>query len=299
MHPKKHFVCFVSNDHRPLLPSSSAALPARLQKCTSLVMRQVVDGTSLWHCVSFLPLRAAFALGFIKRCKRSGMWKSRNWRMPWAARKDTNRLSAELDADAPCQLCKHIVRTVVEVQGILTQSECAFLSAAAEERAGEIGWSAEPHTKYTTEDIKMHQLGDQARNLFNTIVVPKLRAQIVEKYCIPKDKDVNVADAFVVRYCMEGQKSLGKHRDESLISATVSLSLGEHYDGGGTCLRGVVHRPEIGGAVLFAGANLHSGLPITAGTRCILSIFFKCPGLDCHHMTDEEFFGAACSFGLI
>lgn len=186
------------------------------------------------------------------------------------------------------QLCELITETVVEVPSLLCAEECAILVDAARRRAKEIGWRAAQHGRYTTEDIKMGSLGDaRAISIFEQRAVSPLITQIAEAFQLSATS-LEVSDAFLVRYDPNGQASLPRHRDGSIVSATVSLSNSDDYVGGGTCIDGITFCPEQGGAVLFAGARVHSGQLVTKGTRYILTIFFKSGDKSCHFCTKDQ-----------
>lgn len=192
--------------------------------------------------------------------------------------------------EAHCD-CEHIVRTVLQVPPLVSPAECALLVRAASRQAAKIGWGAVQHVNYVTEDVKVSALDDpDADNVFRSRIEEPLRERIAQGFGLPRE-GVQVADAFVVRYCQDGQKALAAHRDGSIVSTIVSLSGAEEYAGGGTDIDGTTYRPAQGGALVFGGARMHSGVPITAGSRYILTIFWRCQGLkqcECHYLTAAE-----------
>lgn len=184
--------------------------------------------------------------------------------------------------------CQRVVRTIVIVPPLLSPADCDMLIKSAQRFASRVGWKAAQHVNYPTDDVKVSNLDAEALKIYERRVVAPLTARIAEAYGLPAE-DVCAADAFLVRYAFqEGQTSLARHRDGSIVSSTVSLSDAEDYDGGGTCIDGEAYRPEQGGAVLFGGARVHSGGPITRGTRYILTIFWTCRDYDCHCLTQDE-----------
>lgn len=105
------------------------------------------------------------------------------------------------------------------------------------------------------------------------------------------DEDrLRIGEMFVAKYSSTpgAQKGLGAHKDGTPWSFVINLNCPDiDFFGGGTMFMddSIVYRPkEVGTAVLFNGKNLHMGVPITGGTRYILTGFcnYKCESYECH-----------------
>lgn len=178
--------------------------------------------------------------------------------------------------------CEHILDTVLEVEGMLTAEQCDELIVAAEKRARKVGWYEVRHEKASTQDVKIWNLESPvAINIFRKQLVKPMKELIAEHFKLP-ERLIEVDDGFVVRYTEGKQTSLDFHRDGAVVSAIVSLSEEDEYEGGGTMFRdGSKYRPGQGGAIIFPGQLQHGGLKITSGTRFICTLFFKCGTLSC------------------
>lgn len=181
-----------------------------------------------------------------------------------------------------CVDCEHILDTVLEVEGMLTSKQCDELIIAAENRARKVGWYEVRHEKHSTEDVKIWNLESPvAINIFRKHLVKPMKELIAEHFRLP-ERLIEVAEAFVVRYKEGAQTSLDFHRDGSVISAIVTLSEKDEYEGGGTMFRdGSQYQQGQGDAIIFPGQLEHGGLKITSGTRFICTLFFKCGTLSC------------------
>lgn len=175
---------------------------------------------------------------------------------------------------------EHIASTTLEVSDLLTADECQQLIDAACQRAERVGWGEESHKKYLTEDVKIWNLEDlEARRLFEERVERPLRRALALGFRVPYE-EVQLQDAFVVRYTEATQRSLDFHRDGSIFSGIVSLSPSAGYGGGGTVFEededdeDAVFRPERGSGILFFGQRGHAGVEVTGGSRYILTLFF-------------------------
>lgn len=184
--------------------------------------------------------------------------------------------------------CEHILETVVEVDDAVTPEECDILIDAARRKASKIGWGAEAHAKYPTQDVKVKSLPPAAQSIFKARFVDPMRGFIAEHFDLP-EAYINIADGFIVKYDEKGQTSLSMHRDGSIVSGIFSLSPGDEYEGGGTVFSdGAAFRPEQGGGILFAGQRRHGGLPILSGTRYICTLFFSCGELSCRECAVKQ-----------
>mmetsp|Transcript_168091 Transcript_168091/g.534800 ORF Transcript_168091/g.534800 Transcript_168091/m.534800 type:complete len:323 (+) Transcript_168091:222-1190(+) len=185
--------------------------------------------------------------------------------------------------------CDLIYNTIVEIEDLLTPEQCDYLIKRARLRAARIGWGAETHGNYSTEDVKVWKLGDEeALRIFNDEIAETMMNGIAMHFGLPRNV-VCVEDAFIVRYTMGAQTSLAFHRDGSIVSGIVSLSEPNEYQGGGTKFKnGKIFRPPKGSAILFGGQREHSGVEVTGGTRYICTLFFKCGGYSCRDYAESK-----------
>ena len=97
---------------------------------------------------------------------------------------------------------------------------------------------------------------------------------LARQFGVPADS-IRIIDAFVVRYSADKQRSLPLHCDQSQFSLTIAMNSLDDYEGGGTFFAqtGEVVNADAGGVISFDGSLLHSGHPITQGTRYILVAF--------------------------
>lgn len=163
---------------------------------------------------------------------------------------------------------------MVYLPNLLTSSQCQTLISAAEL----IPWQTARHATYATTDIATSTVPHIERAL----IFPN--ETIMERACAAfgfEPGELWLRDQFVVKYDLKGQKSLSAHRDASCISYV--LALNEDYGGGGLAFadRGTEtsqpRKLQVGEAIIFCGKRLHEGLPVTEGTRYIVTGF-----LDAH-----------------
>jgi len=181
---------------------------------------------------------------------------------------------------AALELAKRMYKignTLVELDGVLTESECQCLIDAANARAEKVGWGEERHENYATQDVKLHHLEDaEATRIFEQLVVAPMKVIIEDQFELPPGS-VEADDCFIAKYTVEGQSSLKFHKDGSIVSGIISLSDSADYEGGGTEFRdGAFYRPPKGSTILFGGQREHQGVEVTGGSRYILAMFFRC-----------------------
>jgi len=191
-------------------------------------------------------------------------------------------------------LCERISETIVEVSDVISPEECQLFVQAACRRAEQVGWFADRGWEKVlrTEDVKINSLDDpRATDIFESRVVKVLARLIAESYGLPA-ASLRHLDAYLARYSADRDAgTYARHRDNALVTAILTLSSPSDYSGGGTDVDGLQYRPGQGGAVLFAGARVHSGSPITSGTRYIITIFFATEDYgckSCHLWTKDQ-----------
>jgi len=98
--------------------------------------------------------------------------------------------------------------------------------------------------------------------------------------------------AFIVKYQMDEDRQLDFHFDSSAV--TINACLGKRFEGGALYFKGLADDPasheedfgyehQKGVALLHLGKHRHGAMPITAGTRYNLIIWFQAPAPTCHH----------------
>lgn len=206
--------------------------------------------------------------------------RRRRRKKPSAASEQTGLASSDELSLKSCD-CELVLDTVLEMD-LLTREESLVLCDAARVTAERNGWGAESHANHETKDVKIRNLiSSAAIAIFDKKVADPMMEAIAEHYQVPRSR-LRVEDAFVVRYGMDSQTSLGYHRDGSLVSSIVTLSNPGDFVGGGTAFRdGSLYKPEQGSGIVFSGQRLHCGREITKGARYILTIFFQCGSLSC------------------
>lgn len=170
---------------------------------------------------------------------------------------------------------------------LIPKAECDRVIALCEKRALDMGgWQKARHAQAATTDMNVKDV-PEILEWFNTrlqsTLFPMLASRFPDK--IKSATDIRAHDAFIVKYDMEGQRSLPLHVDESAFSFTIALNDRTDYEGGGTRFerarrpgsddpwREEVLNADAGGVVAFAGKARHGGMQITSGTRYIIPLF--------------------------
>jgi hypothetical protein len=137
-------------------------------------------------------------------------------------------------------------------------------------------WSKHRHENYATIDNEItkdwkcyHKILEYIENVIY---------KEMEKIYGTDNKKIGINEIFIIKYSMEGQRSLEFHEDGSEYSFVISLN--DEYEGGGTsfkCDNSTV-KLGTGDCLLFSGQNTHKGNPITSGTRYVLAGFLSYNG---------------------
>ncbi len=207
---------------------------------------------------------AALLLGLVSSGRHLRSWTP-SW--AWALCYGSSRQSAA--AGEP-------LAQVHVMPGVASAALCGAIIDQAETQP----WSTARHATYPTTDIATH-------------VCPELEQLLLSVDQVLRDAGCRLfgflpgqlwlRDQFVVKYAGEGQRSLEAHRDASSVSYVLALNGKDEYEGGGTAFidglpaSKTAHRLDTGAAILFCGKRLHEGLPVTRGTRYIVTGF-----LDAH-----------------
>lgn len=118
-------------------------------------------------------------------------------------------------------LAREATLDVVRSRGVLSASEASELVAASEAHALTFGgWATARHASYPTTDVAVESL--PVYDKFEAIVEDRVYP-LLSKYGVRPD-ELALRDLFVVKYDIDGQKSLVKHRDGCELSFGVALT---------------------------------------------------------------------------
>lgn len=178
----------------------------------------------------------------------------------------------------PCHLIyiKQDCIDYIVKKNIINKNECFNIINEATLFGIKNGWKEKRHKYYPTYDNQITRTWKsypKIMDIINNFVIPYFSL----KYQVDK-KDIITNEIFVVKYMMDKQRFLKKHKDGSEFSFI--LALNDNYKGGGTKLHYInkVIKLDTGSILLFSGQQLHSGESITFGERWILTGFlsYKC-----------------------
>ncbi|CAE8719956.1 unnamed protein product [Polarella glacialis] len=171
----------------------------------------------------------------------------------------------------------------VDGRSAISPAEANALVAEAERWVAENGgWQIDRHRAYQTTDLDVSGSSPELLRLCNIHLEGSILPLLAKLFGFAA-QDLAVEDLFVVKYsALQGeQRSLRAHRDDSELSFVLSLSdPAVEFTGGGTafldCDPSVLAAPVAPGTgVFFCGRQLHAGVEITSGTRCILAGFVR------------------------
>jgi hypothetical protein len=137
------------------------------------------------------------------------------------------------------------------------------------------GWKNDRHDKYPTHDISIDDLNNSCMRLILMTFQNKIGNLIFNRFNINKNyHKLDIVDCFVVKYNEATQTLLEEHTDDSDITAIIGLSDIHDFSGGGTEFEsGIQVHYDQGDVLIFGSKYRHKGLPITSGTRMILTFF--------------------------
>ena len=158
-------------------------------------------------------------------------------------------------------------------KNIITHENCKIIIDEATQYSKINGWKEKRHHRYPTYDNRITnnwKCFTYIKKIIKETVVPYFSSN----YNVDS-KDIVINEIFVVKYMIDGQTSLQKHKDGSEFSFI--LSLNDSYTGGGTFLHYVnkLIKLQTGDILLFSGQHLHSGEKITFGERWIITGFLS------------------------
>ena len=106
-------------------------------------------------------------------------------------------------------------------------------------------------------------------------VIPEIKNQVEKHYSIIIN-ELDIRDAFVVKYDMENQRNLDMHFDGCNSNFTASILLNDDFKGCGIYYKdGCTVHPEIGDLIIHNKTHEHSVLELLEGTRYIIVLFIK------------------------
>ena len=160
---------------------------------------------------------------------------------------------------------------VYMVENVLPHNVCDWLINRAEYKASSMGgWTTQRHGRYPTTDIPISSLETERACIYG-IIYQSLFPLIANKFEITQFF-LEIKDVFIVKYNMDGQTSLDKHKDGSLFSFAILLNDASDFEGGGTKFTDddKIYKCNKGDALLHSGKKEHAGIAITEGVRYIL-----------------------------
>jgi hypothetical protein len=161
-------------------------------------------------------------------------------------------------------------------KSILSRDSCEWLINETNARVKEIygEWKNDRHSRYPTYDIAIDKLNLPVMNFILNLFMKNIGNLIFNRFNISNDYNLNISDAFIVKYEENKQRSLEFHSDDADISVILLLSNENAFTGGGTQFEnGLSVFPNQGDMLIFGSKYKHQGLEITSGIRMILTFF--------------------------
>jgi len=168
-------------------------------------------------------------------------------------------------------------KTYHVIPNIIHKDICNFIIFESEKYAETNGWTNNRHANYPTTDIPVKFIKNICVLVDNIIKYDIL--PLFQKYYNISKYFLEYNDIFIVKYDIEGQNKLEKHRDGSLFSFNILLNSPTEFVGGGTIFEvnenNILVNNTQGGTLIHSGQLLHSGNEITSGKRYLLVGFIK------------------------
>jgi len=162
-------------------------------------------------------------------------------------------------------------------KNILCRDTCEWLINEANSQVKALygEWKNDRHNRYPTYDIAVDKLSLPVMNFILNLFMKKIGNLIFDRFNISKyHYNLNISDAFIVKYEENKQRSLEFHCDDSVISVILLLTNENAFTGGGTQFEnGLSVFPNQGDMLIFGSKYKHQGLEITSGIRMILTFF--------------------------
>jgi hypothetical protein len=136
-------------------------------------------------------------------------------------------------------------------------------------------WTTDRHALYPTTDVEVYSLPWLEEEMA-VILKEQLLPAFASLYRVDARR-LFLRDQFIVKYSNScgAQSGLESHHDESCFSFVMQLNDPACFAGGGTLFEhaeDAISVPQ-GDTLLFCGYNKHMGVPVTEGTRYILTGF--------------------------
>ncbi|CAM9319379.1 unnamed protein product [Choristocarpus tenellus] len=167
--------------------------------------------------------------------------------------------------------------TFIHQLPMLTEQECQWIIDTANRDIKAIGgWTKGRHRAYPTEDIPVARL-PEVDGFLKEVVRERLKPAVGAHYSFAT-LHIDVLDMFLVRYSLEGQRSLQSHVDSGHLSFDVMLSTNAtDFEGGGVRYKalGETLSPPKGSVIIHPAKLVHSGVEITSGERYVIVGFTK------------------------
>jgi|EP00505_MAST-04D_sp_SCG-Rhode-Island_P002355 hypothetical protein len=182
------------------------------------------------------------------------------------------------------------LRTPYAIAKFLSDAECEYLLAGIRAYTAEHGWTSDRHRGYATTDVRAKFLP-----IINAWILTTLETRLFPALMTRHGFERSTfafRDLFFVQYhAVEGgQRSVGVHRDGSVVSFNILLNATSEFTAGGTFFEGqgsvaadhgaatvaevndegVVFTINRGDMLVHSGKARHGGHPITDGERVIL-----------------------------
>ncbi|CAM9739300.1 unnamed protein product [Discosporangium mesarthrocarpum] len=168
--------------------------------------------------------------------------------------------------------------TLIHQLPLLTEDECDWIVQAANRNIEAIGgWTSGRHRAYPTEDVPVAKIPDVdvfLRGVLEERILPAAR----DLYSLGAKAEMELLDMFLVRYSLEGQRSLDSHVDSGHLSFDIMLTTnGTDFRGGGVHYKalGETLSPPKGSVIIHPAKLVHAGVEITEGWRYVVVGFTR------------------------
>jgi hypothetical protein len=170
----------------------------------------------------------------------------------------------------------HKYRNVFVEKSTICKNTCEWIITETNMQVSELygEWRNDRHNRYPTYDIAVDKLKPPVMNFILNLFARNIGKLIIERFNISNKYNLNIADAFIVKYEENKQRALELHCDNSDISVVILLSNENSFTGGGTQFEnGLSVYPNQGDMLIFGSKYKHQGLEIHSGVRMILTFF--------------------------
>lgn len=169
-------------------------------------------------------------------------------------------------------------KNVFVEKSIFSIETCEWLITETNNQVKELygEWKNDRHNMYPTYDISIDYLKPPVMNYILNYFMRKIGSIVYNKFNISTEMNINIKEAFIVKYEENKQRLLEFHTDDSDITAIILLSNENSFTGGGTQFEtGLCVYPNQGDMLLFGSQFKHQGMEIKTGVRMILTFFIN------------------------